>query len=441
MTQEERTAAYAGSLARLIRAETVSAPGNSGDRKFMDFHTLLQETFPHFFAAVRTEEFRGSFLLRWPGRDGAAKPVMLMSHHDVVEAPGEWEHPPFSGDISGGKLWGRGTLDTKGNLWAMLQAAEELVSDGFSPARDVYFESACNEETDGAGAQKIASVLEERGIRFAMTLDEGGMIVHDPVGGADGTFAMVGVGEKGCADLKFTARSAGGHASTPGKDTPLVRLGPFMAAADRSKLFRAEMSPVVREMFSRLAPTMTGGMKLLCGNLQFFGGLMTKVMPSVSPAASALLRTTLAFTMAQGSAGTNVLPQEAWVIGNLRFSHHQGGPESIAAVRRLAAKYGVETEVLEPGFSSPVADFRGKPFHLAERAVAAVFPGVNAAPYVMNGASDSRFFGRVCGDCLRFAPFQVNEQQIGSIHGLNENVDLCSLAPAVDFFKYILREV
>ena len=77
------------------------------------------------------------------------------------------------------------------------------------------------------------------------------MILEEPMAGARGAFAMVGLGEKGCADLKFIARSSGGHASTPGKNTPLVRLGKFMAAVEKSGLFEADISPVVCEMLKR----------------------------------------------------------------------------------------------------------------------------------------------------------------------------------------------
>lgn len=437
---DSRNAAYASTLSALIQAQTVSAVGQTDLSKFIAFHELLKKTFPNLFAAASAEEFHGSLLIRWPGKAGK-DPVMLMSHHDVVEAPGDWTHGPFSGDISDGKVWGRGTLDTKGNLWAMLQAADELAAEGFTPARDVYFESACNEETDGAGANEISRALQARGLHFFMTLDEGGMMMQSPIAGVDGPFAMVGVGEKGCADLKFVARSGGGHASTPGKNTPLVRLGKFMAAVEKSNIFESRMSDVVAEMFTRMAPHMHGGMKLLCGNLRLTRGLLTKVMPSVSPAAGAMLKTTLAFTMSRGSDGFNVLPQEAWVVGNMRFSHHQGGEASIKAVAKLAKKFDVETEVLDPGVPSPVADFTGEPFRLVERAVQAVFPHTYVSPYVMTGASDSRFFGRVCSDCIRFAPFLISDQQMDSIHGLNENVDVETLASAVDFFKFIMREI
>ena len=438
---DERSQGYAKTLAKLIQCETISSFENQDVTKFRVFHELLRETFPRIFSVCEMEDFNSSFLLRWPGRDSTKEPVMLMNHHDVVEATGKWEHEPFSGDIADGKVWGRGTLDTKGGLWGMLQAAEELIADGFVPSRDIYFESACTEETTGAGADMISKTLQERGIRFSMILDEGGMILYDPIGGADGTFAMIGVGEKGCADLKFIARSNGGHASMPGKNTPLVRLGKFMAAAEKSDIFEAKVSATVREMFLRMAPTMKGALKAVLGHVDLFDLPIRKLVPAISNAAGAMLKTTLAFTMAQGSDGTNVLPQEAWVIGNMRFSHHQGGKASIEAITKLAKKYDIEVEVLDPGFESPLTDFNGEPFKLVERAVKSAFPDVYTSPYVMTGASDARYFSRVSDHCIRFVPFRISDAQLDSIHGLNECVDIATLAPAVDFYKYIIKEV
>ena len=153
-----------------------------------------------------------------------------------------------------------------------------------------------------------------------------------------------------------------------------------------------------------------------------------------------MLKTTLAFTMASGSGASNVLPSEAWVIGNMRYSHHQGREGSIEAVRRLARRYGVETEVLQGGFPSPVSDSKSEGFARVERAVSEIFPGVRTAPYIMTAASDARYMSRVSDVCLRFTPFHVSDAQLESIHGVDENIDLSSLVPAVDFYKYLIRE-
>lgn len=434
-----RNEAYAERLSRLIQAETISTFNQTDRTKFYRFHDLLREMFPHLFAVCTFEDFDGSFLMRWQGR-GKGEPIMLMNHHDVVEASGEWKYPPFSGAIAEGKVWGRGTLDTKGGLWTMLQAADELAADGFVPERDVYFESACTEECDGSGADIISKTLAERDIRFYMVLDEGGMILEEPIGGAKGRYAMVGVGEKGCADLKFIARSSGGHASTPGKDTPLVRLGKFMAEVEKGRLFKSEISPTVEKTFSCVAETMSGGLKFVLANSKLFEPVLKKVMPSVSAAGNAMLKTTVAFTMASGSEGTNVLPQEAWVIGNMRFSPHQGGKSSIEEIAQLAKKFDIETVVLDPGMDSSVTDYRGEPFRLIEKAVGECFENVRTAPWIMTGATDCRYMSRVCDSCVRFAPFLMTDEQVESIHGINENIDVSALAPAVDFYKYIIRE-
>ena len=438
---ENRNLTYAKILSELIQAETISVHGQTDLTKFYEFHKLLEKYFPKFFSSAEKEDFNGSLLFKLKGTDPSKNPVLFMSHHDVVEASGEWTHPAFSGEIADGKLWGRGTLDTKGNLWAILQAAEELLNDGFIPSRDIYFMTTCNEETSGDGANLISKTLLERGIHLDMVIDEGGMIVIDPIAGVKGKFAMIGLGEKGQADLKFIAHSKGGHASTPGKNTPLVRLGKFMAEVEKSDIFVSKMPDAIYEMFSRMAPNMTGYMKTVFSNINVLKKPVTKLLPAINSTAGAMVKTTLAFTMAQGSNGRNVLPQEAWVVGNMRFSHHQGREASIEAVKNLAAKFDIETEVLEPGFPSPITDFNGDAFKLVEKAVEKVLPDVVATPYLMTAASDSRFMSRVCDNCIRFAPFTIDNKQLASVHGIDENVDIHTLAPAVDFFKFVMEEV
>ncbi len=437
---DERTQTYAESLARLIRLETVSGKDTSGDEKFNAFRRLLREEFPALFARAEYTEFTDGFVLCWKGTDAGLEPDLYMNHHDVVEAGGEWAHAPFSGDIDDRYVWGRGTLDDKGGLWAMLQAADELVREGFEPRRTIWFSSASTEESTGNGADEISRWFEKKGIRFRLVLDEGGFILDEPIQGAKGSFAMIGVGEKGCADLKFIARSRGGHASTPPRNTPLVRLGRFMAEADRQAVFDVHLNETTCEMLRRIAPFMKGQKAEVMARPERFRQLLIPALLRMSPRAAALLRTTIAFTMAHGSDGTNVLPAEAWVVGNMRYSHHQGQQGSLDAIRKLAEKYDLEMEVLDPGNPSRLTDHTRDGYALTARAVEKVFPGVIPVPYLLTGASDARFFDRVSDQVLRFLPFTVSDAQMGSIHGLNENLDLSTLAPAVDFYRCMMQE-
>ena len=101
-------------------------------------------------------------------------------------------------------------------LPSMLKFAEgRELPEGYVPENDVWLSSSCTEEWAGDGCPKLVEELKKRGVRPFLVCDEGGGIITDPVGGIRGNFAMVGVFEKGKADVRFTARSEGGHASAP----------------------------------------------------------------------------------------------------------------------------------------------------------------------------------------------------------------------------------
>ena len=427
----------------MIQIDTVSDPDRSSPAvRFEEFRELLWELFPNIKKACELRNFNGSILLEWKGSDDRQLPVLFMNHYDVVPAdPEGWRFTPFSGEVADGKIWGRGTLDDKAGVWAMLRAADELAAEGFRPSRTIYFESACNEETMGQGADEISSWLLKHDIRLDMVFDEGGDIVYEPIGGAKGNFAMIGVGEKSVAVLKFTARSDGGHASTPDKDTPLVRLGKFMSYVDRRSIFDVRITPTTAEMLKRIAPYMGNAGKIL-ENVDRLKNPMGILMSRLGPAANALVTTTIAFTMAGGGEAPNVIPREVWVVGNMRCSHHQGMAASIDAITKAARKFDIEVEIQEQGLESGVTDFKGRAFRLVEEAVNAAVPGVDAcSPYIMTGASDSRFFSRVCDQCIRFLPFTIDSEQMESVHGINECLGIDTLVPAVDYYRYMLTHV
>ena len=434
-----RAEKYGKQLAELIKKETISSRFDEDRAKFLEFHEILEEMFPNVHQYCEKHVFNGSLLFKWSGK-GKTEPILFMSHHDVVEANGTWEHGAFSGDIDeNGNVWGRGAVDTKASLFCMLTAVEELMESGFEPQCDVYLASSCTEEWSGEGAPLTVQYLKEQGVKLAYLMDEGGMIVEEPVGGVKGIYGMVGVLEKGYGDVKFVAKGQGGHASAPKKNTPLVRLGKFMTAVEKKNPFVNKFSPTVIEMFRRMAPNMDFGMKLIFANMWIFKGLLKKLLPSISSAAGAMLHTTLAFTMAKGSDGLNVLPQEAYVTGNMRFIPHQDTDESLEIITNIAKKYDIETEVIYKDFACPVVDFKQKPFRMVEEVASEVYPGVGICPYVMTGGTDAKFYRELSDNCLRFAPLYINSQQYASIHGLNENINQGALPMGVDFYKKMIE--
>ncbi len=435
----QRSGQYAMRLSRMIQCETVSSRYDADKTKFYDFHKVLEELFPNIHEHCEKHVFNGSLLFKWNGK-GKGEPILLMSHQDVVEANGTWEHPPFSGEIAGEDIWGRGTVDTKGSLFCLLTAVEELLKEGYKPECDVYLASSCTEEFSGEGAPLTVQYLKEQGVKLGLLIDEGGMIMSEPIPGVKGTYAMVGVLEKGYGDVKFTAKGTGGHASAPGKHTPWARLAAFIHDVEKHQPFRVEFSPTVLEMFRRLTPNMSFGMKVIFANLWLFKPLLKKVMPVISPAGAAMLQTTIAFTTGKGSEGLNVLPQEAYVTANLRFIPHQPTDESIALISEKAKAYNLETSVIYKDYPCPVVNYKGEQFAKVEQTIHELFPGIGVSPYIMTGGTDAKYYKDICADCIRFAPLSITKQQYESIHGLNENISMSVLPKGVDFYKAIIRK-
>ena len=434
----EKAAKYAKDLSRMIRCETISVRESGPAEKFARYRAELEQLFPLVHERLERTLIGDAMLFKWRGTDPARGAVVLMAHSDVVPAAGEWDHPPFAGEIADGCVWGRGAMDTKGSLCALFNAVEELLAEGFTPPCDVYLASSNNEEIMGDGAPNTVTWLTDHGVKLDLVLDEGGAVIEAPMPGLNGKYAMLGVLEKGYADVRFTAVSAGGHSSTPPKGTPLARLAAFVNRVETRPPFPVKITPPVKAMFAAMAPDMAFPFRLLFGNLWLFGPLLKRVIPKVSGQAGALLHTTCAFTMAQGSDAPNVIPAEASVTANLRFMVHQGREASLQALEKLANKYGLRMEVLYACDCSPVVDVHSAGYAYIRQCVREVFPEAGIAPYVMLGGTDAKHYAKVCDCALRFAPTVLTPQQLASMHASNENLSVDALARAVAFYRRVL---
>lgn len=436
----EREQKYAEKLSEMVQYETVSVRGEIQREKFLGFHKVLEELFPLVHEKLEKTEIDGSLLFKWTGKNHDM-PIVLMGHQDVVAAEGVWLHEPFSGDIADGKVWGRGAADTKCSVMAFFQAAEELLAEGYEPAQDIYLCSSNTEEISGDGAPKTVDELEKRGVKPFLVCDEGGAIVQEPLSGFPGSYAMIGVLEKGCGNVKVIARSNGGHSSTPSKNSPIARLSKFVCDIEKHDPMTVDLEPELVTMFERIADYGPFYMRLLLGNLWLTKPLLKLAGPYLGSTVAALMRTTIAFTQQSGSQGANVLPQEASITINMRYIPHQNKEESIAVIRRIASKYDLEVEDLGGDFSFPPVKTDGKAFKMVEEVIGDVFPGLPIVPYVMTGGTDSSYYQRICDACIRFSPVLYSAEQMDAMHALNENVDIITLPGAVDFYKALIRKM
>lgn len=440
----ERAQTYAQALSGLIQCDTVSSANETSRRKYSAFHKLLREQFPTVHKAATRTVLNGNLLLKIPGQDGGiGAPILLMSHHDVVPADGVWKYPPFSGEIAEGSVWGRGTVDTKSSLFCILQAAEELLQNGWTPECDVYIASSCTEEWSGEGAASTVSYLKEKGVHFGLILDEGGMIVDSSITGAKGRYAMIGIAEKGYLDVEFTAHSPSGHTGIPNKQSSLLQLSQFICKANKHSLFHAHFSPVLREMLKRMAPNMKKfSHRLLLGNLWLFEPMLSIILPRISPFAGAMMRTTVSFTTVEGSVSHNLLSHTSHAYANIRCMPQEGNEEVCKVLGELAQKSGLEMNVLKSTPACVQASFNSDEFYLVEQTIAKVFPNYGVCPCMITNSTDARFYEYegIADTVLRFAPLEVNHQQYTSIHSIDENISIMALPCAVNFYRQLLTD-
>ncbi len=426
-------------LAAMVRVPTVSRREDEDLTEFYKYHAVLEAQFPLLHKTLEKTVLRGTLLYRWPGRDQKAKPILLMGHQDVVPATDEgWTVPAYSGAILDGKLYGRGSMDCKSTMLVELQAVEELIGQGFTPAVDVYLVYSINEETGGDGAAAAVRYLQDRGITLALVLDEGGAVMDRAVEGMDRPYAVIGITEKGYMDLKITARGKGGHSSTPPRNTPAARLFAFANEIERKRPFRKALSPEAMEMFKAMAPSFPFPLRLVLGNIWLFKPLLMALMPVVSPFGEAVMATTCCFTMMEGSLAPNVIPKEPWLVANLRTSAHQSCAEALAILQKYADKYDLHIEVLLQRDASPVSNIRSREYAFVCDCVKRHFPDAGIAPYIIMGGTDCRHFHALTENALRFCPVRMTAAQSARCHAVDENVTVSALAEGVRFFKDLL---
>lgn len=428
----------------MIQVPTVSAELDvRGHEPFEAFVSLLAELYPRIHASLELERITEFGLLyRWPGATPTADPVVLMAHYDVVpvDESDPWTHPPFEGRIEGGSVYGRGALDDKGPLVVLLDAVENLLADEFVPARDVYLSFGGNEETFGAAAQAIVEVLRERGLTPWLVLDEGGAVTDAPLPFVRGLAAMVGVGEKGVATVRLTARSDGGHASTP---PPLTAVGRVSRAVSRltPTTFTARVPAAITRMLGLFAARSTGVGRLLYRLLAAWPWLNARVFARLGGEAAALVRTTVAPTQITGGTAHNVLPSQAEAVVNLRLALGETVAGTVRRLQRRIADRSVAVEVLEGSDASPESPSDGPQFALIADAVRVSHPAAITVPYVTMAATDSRYFHQICPATYRFAPLLMNAEQRASIHGIDERVDIAELERGERFHRTLIEGI
>lgn len=434
-TDEEAVARFQA----ILRKKTVWPRNLAIDyAEFDSFLPTLRSLYPRVFDALTiTTVNRYGILLKWKGRSAEKQPVVLMAHYDVVSANAEeWTYPPFAAEVHDGAIWARGSIDTKCIIGAVLEAVNHLLKGGFVPERDIYFSLTNNEETGGDTTPHIVQWFIDSGITPWFVLDEGGAVVHDLPLGIHKEFAMIGVSEKGVADVILTAAGEGGHSSTPSPNDSTARL---IAALRRinTRPFQTTLTKETAELLKRLAAYAPFGYRLVFANLWLFAPIVKMIM-SANGETNAMLRTTAAVTQLSGSDTINTLPKTASAGLSVRIAPTDSVETAVEALKKAAA-VKLDVKVAYKVEPSPVSDYHSSAFGLIADTVRSVYPGADAAPFVMNGGTDSKHFAKICRNVYRFGGFALTADERKTIHAADERLPIDAYYKGITFYIQLIR--
>src|SRR3954469_26000168 len=436
----------AARLSEAIRFQTISNflnPDSDADA-LRGLQAHIAKSFPAFHAVAKREVVATySLLYTWEGSDPKAVPIALLAHQDVVPvSPGtakDWQQPPFDGVIADGFIWGRGSWDDKGNLYSMLEAAEQMAKQGFRPKRTIYFAFGHDEEVGGTrGAKQIAALLASRGVRLDYVIDEGLLITQGLIKGLDRPAALIGVAEKGYATLVLTTHATPGHSSMPPRDTAIGMMSAALARLEDHRL-PMQARGAVAEMFDTLAPEMKGFNRVLLSNLWLFKPLLLREFAKTGPA-EAMVRTTTALTIFNAGDKDNVLPGNAEATVNFRLIPGDTQGTVIDHVRSTIANERISIKPFPGNTDPPPVTASASPsFQMLSRTIREIYPDVIVAPGLMVAATDSRHYTGITDKIFRFSPVRANAEDLKRFHGTNERLSVEGYADMIRFYRRLIE--
>lgn len=423
-------------LQELIRIDTTNPPGN--ERAAALHLQKLLEADGIETRILEVAPGRANLYARIKG-DGSRRPLILLSHTDVVMAePQRWTVPPFSGELRDGFIYGRGAIDMKGTATVHATLMRLLKRLNVSLKRDLILLAVADEEAGGTGASSIIEKYPEliRGAEFL--LNEG-----DVVYVKDGKVQQYGVDvmEKAALWLKIIAKGPAGHGSIPLANSSVDRL---LDALERLRRWETpiQVSPAVAESYRMRAQQQTDPvLKNAYSNLQraFKNPALRKKLLTDSTL-NAEVRNTFTITGLQGSDKVNVIPGMAWAQIDARLLPGETPDAFIETLRRVLNDPALEIEILES--STPTGSSADTALMHAIRKVAARRdPGVPVIPTMLTSSTDSAKFRSAGITAYGFEPFKLDDGELNRSHGDDERVSVENLGFALQFLYEVIIEL
>ncbi|TXK51911.1 M20/M25/M40 family metallo-hydrolase [Pontibacter qinzhouensis] len=435
-------------LSGAIKFKTISdtEDKNTFADEFIALHDYLENAFKELHSRLTREIInKQSLLYTWPGTDPELKPVLLSAHIDVVPVEAvsmdEWEQEAFSGIITNGHIWGRGALDDKYRVIAIMEAVEQLLLNGYMPERTILLAFGHDEEIGGnEGAGAISELLQERYQQLEAVFDEGLAVTKGIFPGIEEPIAFIGTASKGSANFRLTVKGDGGHSSIPPNETPISILSQAIVNINNNP-FKAHITPSTKETLEILSNRLGGKSKFAMQHFGLFKGTIKKQL-SKNMATDALIRTKASPTIIQAGEKENVLPRVAQAIVNVRLL--TGETEESARAHLVKAISDERVEVAGYGTYSPpsaVAKTDTWVYQALKNTIETLFPEALVVPALFPGGTDARHYASLTDNIFRFAPQLVTPDDATRVHNVNERIALSVFDGCIDFYNLLIRQV
>ncbi len=408
-------------LQDLIRLDTTNPPGNETRAAEYLAAILKREGFePQVLESVPG---RGNLTVRLKG-DGRATPLLLMVHLDVVPAEAEkWTHPPFSGNMADGYIWGRGTLDTKALAAMELMVLLLLKRQNQPLARDIIWMANADEEAGGKfGAGWMVKEHPDL-IRADFAINEGGGFGLNIL---DQHFYACQVAEKGTARFAMRTRGRPGHGSQPHRDNAILKLADAIQKIGNAELPVHPTNTVrlfVEGIAGRVDRPYAGLVRDLLDPKKYRHAMEhLPIDDGLRSMFYAMLHNTVTPTMLAAGAKINVIPSDAQARCDARLLPGQTAHDLLHEVQPIVGR-DVEIEFLDdtPALES---DFKTPLFSTISRVMARHKPDATLLPYLVVGATDARHVSKLGTKVYGFSPMTGPTAELDRVHGHDERISI-----------------
>lgn len=447
-------------LSKAVQFKTISNQDRSDfdEQAFKDYHQFLEESYPLVHKTLKREEVGDprpfSLIYTWEGKDPSLPPAIFMAHQDVVpiaeESRDQWEVEPFSGDVKDGYIWGRGSLDDKNQIHAILEATEMKLKEGFQPDRTILFVFGHDEEVGGPeGAKHAADIIEQRYDKIAFVMDESAPLIPGVFPGIRENTALIGIAQKGFVSLEIAINGVGGHSSQPGDESNIVALAKAVEKVEAAQ-FPYKIHEAVRYQYRFMGPELAEEQQPLYkavayGNDDTVTDLEEKFLEAMATnqITRAMIHTTTAVTMFNAGVKDNVLPPAATAVVNFRPMPGDTPEVIIEHVRKAIGDDRMT--IRDISASTPatnVADPHGEGYKILEKTIRQTWGNdLIVSPFFVIGGSDSKHFQArsFAPDVYTMTAIQLEStKEFEGFHGVNERILVDEYGRSIGFFYQLM---